>query len=319
MSKIKSTQLEGLPVTTEQLDARPDTVDFRDKMYVPTLVEVPIRIPLETYQGYYEQNAVPILNQGKEGACTGFGLAAVANFLLRRRKVIPDSTLVSPRMFFEMARRYDEWPGEDYSGSSARGAMKGWHKHGVCAFDLWPYDPNNPQGALTSERARNAALRPLGAYFRVDHGDLVAMHSALAEVGILYVTASVHEGWSHVDRNTGVIPGPDGKRNMGGHAFALVGYDDRGFWIQNSWGPGWGKGGFALMTYDDWLANGNDVWVARLGAPVSLLTTTKEISPGTGLSAGAESSYVDLRPHIISIATTGFSGQLDSSGPAMQM
>lgn len=316
MISTKKTQIEGMPVTTEQLDARPDTVDFRDKMYVPTLVEVPIHIPLETYQGYYEQKPVPILNQGKEGACTGFGLAAVANFLLRRRKVVPDSTPVSARMFFEMARRYDEWPGEDYSGSSARGAMKGWHKHGVCASDLWPYDPNNPQGALTLKRAMNAALRPLGAYFRVDHSDLVAMHSALAEVGILYVTAGVHAGWSQVDRNSGVIPGPDGKRELGGHAFALVGYNDRGFWLQNSWGPGWGKGGFALVTYDDWLANGNDVWVARLGAPVSLLATTKETVQDTALSAGAKSSYVELRPHVISIGNDGFlrpTGQFGTS------
>ena len=39
-----------------------------------------------------------------------------------------------------MARRYDEWPGEDYTGSSARGAMKGWHKHGVCAEAEWRYE-----------------------------------------------------------------------------------------------------------------------------------------------------------------------------------
>ena len=41
-------------------------------------------------------------------------------------------------MLYELARRYDEWPGENYAGSSARGAMKGWHKHGVCAETMWP-------------------------------------------------------------------------------------------------------------------------------------------------------------------------------------
>lgn len=35
-------------------------------------------------------------------------------------------------MLYELARRYDEWPGEGYEGSSARGAMKGWVRHGVC-------------------------------------------------------------------------------------------------------------------------------------------------------------------------------------------
>ena len=114
--------------TLPKLDALPDTVDFRDRIFEATLVEVPTNIPLSDYQKY----GVPILNQGQEGACTGFGLATVANYLLRRRKVVPDTIKVSPRMFYEMAKRYDEWPGEDYDGSSARGAMKGWHKHGVC-------------------------------------------------------------------------------------------------------------------------------------------------------------------------------------------
>ena len=47
-------------------DARPDTVDFRDTMYVPTLTEVPEYRKLPEYQAA----KVPILDQGKEGACT---------------------------------------------------------------------------------------------------------------------------------------------------------------------------------------------------------------------------------------------------------
>ena len=91
-----------------KLDARPDAMDFRDLMYVPTLVEVPSLIPL----GDYLEHEVPILDQGTEGACTGFGLATVANYLLRRRRVRPDADPVSPRMFYKLARRYDEWPGD---------------------------------------------------------------------------------------------------------------------------------------------------------------------------------------------------------------
>ena len=88
-------------------------------MFEATLVEVPVRIALDEYQRWQ----VPILDQGTEGACTGFGLATVAQYLLRRRAVVPDPEPVSPRMFYEMAKRYDDWPGEDYDGSSARGAM----------------------------------------------------------------------------------------------------------------------------------------------------------------------------------------------------
>ena len=292
-----------IPVSQDQLDAHPDTLDFRDKMYVPTLVEVPTRIPLEQYQAYYKNKKVPVLDQGKEGACTGFGLAAVANFLLQQRRVVPDSTPVSPRMLYEMARRYDEWPGEAYSGSSARGAMKGWHKHGVCANTLWPYDANKPGGTLTHARALNAAARPLGAYFRVNHEEIVAMHSALAEVGILYATGTVHKGWGQIGAD-GVIPFT--AEALGGHAFAVVGYDERGFWIQNSWTETWGKGGFALISYEDWLTNGTDVWVGRLGAPVNLAEPKKDTKAHASLTTSADFSFTDLRPHIISVGNDGF-------------
>ncbi|MBZ0095128.1 MAG: C1 family peptidase [Sulfuricella sp.] len=280
-------------------NVRPDTMDFRDKMYEATLIEVPKRIALEDYR----KVKVPILDQGAEGACTGFGLATVTNYLLRKRKEVKGKDSVSPRMMYEMAKRYDEWPGEKYDGSSARGAMKGWHKHGVCSESLWRYDPKKPDAKLTETRIADAANRPLGAYFRVNHKDLVAMHAALAEVGILYATATVHAGWEAVSAD-GVIPLRD--EILGGHAFAIVAFDERGFWIQNSWGPDWGHQGFALVSYQDWLGNGTDIWVARLGAPVMLEAAAKGAAPGRAGAMRAKSySYPELRPHIISIGNDG--------------
>src|SRR5207237_4582009 len=133
---------------------------------------VPPAVPLQEYQALN----IPIIDQGQEGACTGFGLATVANYLLHSRRFRRQSDPVSPRMFYEMARRYDEWPGEDYSGSSARGAMKGWHKHGVAAEKDWPYKLGKkvPRG-LNEARTASALHRPLGAYFRVNHQDLLAL------------------------------------------------------------------------------------------------------------------------------------------------
>src|SRR5262245_60101949 len=93
------------------------------------------------------------------------------------------------------------------------------------------------------------------------------MHAAITEVGVLYASASVHSGWDHVGPD-GRIPFREGSE--GGHAFAIVGYDREGFWIQNSWGPTWGDRGLGHVSYDDWLRNGNDVWAARLGVPVKL-------------------------------------------------
>jgi hypothetical protein len=283
-----------------RFNARRDSLDFRDRMYVASLVEVPCEIPLNDYL----KHKVPVLDQGAEGACTGFGLATVANYLLRRRQHVPDLNKVSPRMFYELARRYDEWPGENYDGSSARGAMKGWNKHGVCRDEEWPYHvEKSKRGSLNDARSVAARARPLGAYYRVNHKDLIAMHAAIADVGALYATSMVHAGWQAVGADGEIKYSPD---VLGGHAFAIVAYDSKGFWIQNSWGSGWGKDGMGHVSYDDWLENGTDVWVARLGAPVLLnkpLSFATAHASGSGMSVAY--TYSDLRPHLISLGNQG--------------
>jgi len=216
---------------------------------------------------------------------------------------VPDRGEVSPWMLYDMARRYDEWPGERYEGSSARGAMKGWHKHGVCSKANWPKDDRNAERFRV--RFAEALRRPLGSYLRVNHKDVIAMHSAITEVGILYATASVHDGWEHVGRN-GIVAYGDRSTVIGGHAFAIVAYDKDGFWIQNSWGRDWGRHGLGHVNYDDWLGHGTDVWVARLGAPIEFRSHTS-VSRGVGVSSGGSRSYMfcDLRPHIVSLGNNG--------------
>lgn len=36
----------------------------------------------------------------------------------------------------------------------------------------------------------------------------------------------------------------------GGHAVLVVGFDDRGFLVKNSWGAAWGDGGYCVVSYD---------------------------------------------------------------------
>jgi hypothetical protein len=180
------------------LDAQRDSLDFRDLIYRPALVSLkPELLPNKDF--------IHIMDQGTEGGCTGFGLAAAINYLLRVRGEPPDKR-VSARMLYEMAKRHDHWPGQDYEGSSARGAMKGWHKNGVCSEQAWPYDPNNP-GYLTNGRQLDALNYPLGAYYQVQRRRS-ELHAALSEVEAVFATAQLHSGWHKLQ--DGVIPfGPE--------------------------------------------------------------------------------------------------------------
>lgn len=249
------------------MDVRRDSADFRDRIYNPLLE--PLRREL-----FPDPSHILIRDQGTEGACTGFGLAAMVNFLNRGKEI---DKPVSERMLYEMAKRHDRWPGEAYQGSSARGAMKGWHKNGVCPEEAWPYKPTlSVRDYLTADRANAALEFPLGAYYRVlkKRSD---MHSALMETGAVFVSAAVHDGWNR-PRN-GIISNSQKTLANAGHAFCVIGYTEEGFLIQNSWGDKWGSiringkiyPGCALWRYADFDTNYWDGWVARTALPVESL------------------------------------------------
>lgn len=250
------------------LNVRNDPPDFRDRYYEPSLVQLKASI----------NNCDPelVLDQGDEGACTGFGLAAVINLLNKQRNRA--EFRASMRMLYEMAQKHDEWPGEDYHGSSCRGAIRGWKNMGVCADGdakkasktsaEWAYKPRDPLGGLTVKRARAARVNTLGAYYRL-RPEITDYHAAINETGAIYVSARVTEGWTAFGRKKhsklDAIPFSD--QRIGGHAFAIVGYTKAGFITQNSWGPKWGYQGFGVWTYEDWVENVMDGWAFRLALP----------------------------------------------------
>ena len=304
-----------------KFDAVPDRVDVRDWFYQPSLRSLPdVMVNCHLVD--------KPLDQGQEGACTGYALAAVINCLLRQRDI---ERSVSPKMLYDMARRYDEWPGESYSGSSARGAMKGWIRHGVVTSDRWP-DSNEDLSYLqavipgTKRTVADEALQtPGGAFYRVSHREVRHMHAALGELGVLYCTLMVHDGWQEpagapvevqCDRR-GTLRLPVIKRKgraQGGHAVAILGYTATGFIILNSWGESWGKDGFALLPYEDFLLHATDVWAAQLGVPVTadLWGEGKEADTTAGIQRASRSIPLnDIRPFIIDV---GNNGKLSDAG-----
>ena len=262
-----------------KLDAVPDIPDYRDRWYEPTLAPLKHRLapPARAY----------VLDQGNEGACTGFGLAAVVNILHQRqgRKDVQ----VSAQMLYEMARRHDEWPGKNYEGSSCRGAIKGWYQMGVCNERLWANDEKG--GDLTLERAKDARKQTIGAYYRI-RKNIVDMHAALNEAGVVFASADVHSGW--MSPKKGRIPYPPTKME-GGHAFAIVGYDADGFLVQNSWGKDWGSNGMALWAYEDWSDNATDAWVVQLALSTPQIYSRRRISTGVSLGSEKAATAVDPR------------------------
>jgi len=297
----------------------PDRLDLRDRPYLPIIASPPPQT-LDSLKRHRIARAVR--DQRDTNACTGFALATVADFLLHRAGRRAEAP-VSPFFFYSMARRYDEFPGavED-GGSSCRGAMKGWYKHGAAASALWTRE-KMPPPAKTPEKDwwQDAARRPLGAYYRVDPQSVTDMHVALHEVGVLYASVLCHAGWdegydlSATQARRWRIPRRPLKPADGGHAFAIVGYDAGGFLVQNSWGTSWGDGGFAILDYEDWLDHAMDCWVAQLGVvteqhrevarAVSLRTTPSACGVRVSLASDPELRLHEIMPFIVDMENDG--------------
>lgn len=308
--------------------AHPDAVDFRDREYIPRVSQAP---RAEWFPEYQPE----VKNQGYTNACTGFALSTVVEYLLHASKREPKPA-VSEFMLYSMARRYDEFPGSSQDeGSSARGALKGWFKYGVCARELFPtlkMPPAKPKAKLAQDWWFDALKRPLGAYFRVKSSSLSDMHAAINEVGALFVTVGCHAGWD--DGNDMSPKGSKRPRSFKdgiweiarkpgyaahwGHAVAIVGYNQQGFLLQNSWGPEWGTHGYAILGYDDWLENAMDCWAAQLGVVTSehqamsqSLSLRQSDTKRVVLASSPELANREIAPFVVNV---GNDGRLSSSG-----
>lgn len=156
------------------------------------------------------------LDQGTEGACTGF---AVAHEAAARPVCVHGITHETARSVYHRARQLDNLPGEDYDGSTVLGAVKagrelGWYKEFRWAFGI-------------------------------EDLKVAVSHLGPAILGIPW-----YEGMTEPDargymRVTGAVEG--------GHAILCTGYNVRAdyFLLHNSWGTWWGKQGRARISAAD--------------------------------------------------------------------
>jgi hypothetical protein len=307
-------------------NVRPDRIDFRDVPFRPAVSVVP-------EPTLFPKIPLPVKNQYDTSACTGFSLSLVVEHLLRRsgRETAPN---ISPYMLYSMARRYDEFPGSTDDGSSLRGALKGWHKHGACNDKLWKTGVDMPPAPkkAADDWWLDAVKRPLGAYYRIDRKQIADIHAALNEVGVVYASADTHKGWDAGANGggkgalkkrpksfkDGIFVIPPNRGGDGGHAIALVGYNEQGFLLQNSWDTDWGSYGYGILTYDDWLDNGMDCWVAQLGVvtqehkAISASTTLRQDAKGrVSLASSTVLRDREISPFVVNM---GNNGKLSSSG-----
>jgi C1A family cysteine protease len=220
---------------------RPDPPDSRDYLYAAPQMAVPALVDLRP-------GCSPIENQGQLGSCTGQAIAGLIEYMDRKAK----KNLDVSRLFIYYQERLLEGTVNYDSGAYIRDGIKAVNKFGAPLESLWPYVIGRFAMRPSATAYTDALKRRVGAYRRIT--DFAGVKTALAQGFPVVMGFSVYESFQTTTvARTGQMPYPNVQTEqlLGGHAVALVGYQDstQQFIARNSWGTGWGDGGYFYMPY----------------------------------------------------------------------
>lgn len=239
---------------------KPDLPDHRDAPFRKAMapIQLPSRIDLRNF-------CPPPYDQGDVGSCTANAIAGALEFDL-----IKDGRggFTPSRLFIYYNEREMEDTVDFDSGAMIRDGCKSVGKIGVCPEIQWPYIEDNfllrPEQICYDE----ARLDLASNYFRLNQ-DAQSLKSCLAQGYPFVFGFTVYSGFeSDAVAQTGIVYLPEPHETVqGGHAVLCVGYDDATsrFLVRNSWGIGWGIGGYFTMPYE-YVCNpdlSNDFWVLK--------------------------------------------------------
>jgi hypothetical protein len=188
--------------------------DNRDLNY---LIEKKLTIKQTKKTSQYWEN-VWWGNQGDTPQCVGY---AWAHWIEDGPvKHIGKKPVISPTLIYKEAQKIDEWPGENYAGTSVRAGAKYLKNTNKIESYLWTYNINT-------------------------------LINTVLNVGPVVVGTNWYYNMFFPDRKTAIIR--IGGRLAGGHAYMINGIDinKKLFRIKNSWGQKWGASGHAYISFND--------------------------------------------------------------------
>ncbi len=223
----------------------PQLPDLRDaQLQIEAVTSLPSSVDLSS-----AAHMPPIYNQGQLGSCTANAIAAAVDFENHSQN---ETFLAPSRLWIYYQERVIENTVNQDSGAQIRDGMKAVAQLGVCPETDWSYDISTftntpPQNDYTD------ALKDTILTYQAPPQQLFALKSVLAGGKPIVFGFTVYESFESPQvASSGVLPMPDPKEKVvGGHAVALVGYDDATdmFRVRNSWGTGWGQEGYFQMPY----------------------------------------------------------------------
>lgn len=214
---------DGSSVSDPRLDRLPE-FDDRSRRYGICAALPPHQSQKPVSKRWSIPYGSPVLDQGQQGACTGFGVTNDLRFYPVAVRGLTDT--FARETIYWGAQRIDVWPGGSYPGATP-----------------------TYEGSSVLAAVRTAA--DLGYYgeYRWAFSE-PEMALGVGHLGPVIIGVNWYEGMMRPD-NTGYLHVTGD--TVGGHCILVIGLSVHyGYYVvYNSWGPAWGANGLAKISRAD--------------------------------------------------------------------
>ena len=210
----------------------PSPSDDRDWNVANTNLNVTITDGID-----YRQILKPVRNQGLQGSCAAQTAACMKEWQENVDYGFDD--FMSPQFI------YNNRINQDSEGMFGRDVMKILSKIGSVPESDYNYGKIERNTEIDDIFYEMADKHKIKGYARITVLD--DLKKSLEKNGPCYIAFAVY--------NYGIKmwkPENSEQDLLGGHAMAVVGYNNLGFIIRNSWSEGWGDNGYCIYDYEDW-------------------------------------------------------------------
>jgi C1A family cysteine protease len=212
------------------------------------------------------ENCPAPYNQGNLGSCTANAIAGAIQFQLGKEALSYNFT--PSRLYIYYYERSIRGTIPYDSGASIREGIQAVSNNGYPPEEIWPYDESQfataPSPDAQSQATGHKVFQSFCLNQTLDH-----LRGTLADGEPFVFGMTIFDSFESPQvASSGQVPMPGtDEPTIGGHAMMGVGYDDEGqfFWVRNSWGDGWGIGGYCQIPYA-YLTNPQlaaDFWTIR--------------------------------------------------------
>lgn len=237
--------------------AGPDPYDERDYPITAILKEdvpLPDQYIVPFYRHWFDKDFKPIPTEIAKGIKQQWGRGSCVSQTASGQKAAQENKKLSARFHHAYCKKIDGLPGE---GTYLRTGQQVDVDYGISEEDKYPepgpemsYQEYINVDLIPADVRKNAEGHKSQSYWSVTR-DFSAYMQALYQMETPIMSGSP---WYESDNKTkGLWQAPSG-RNVGGHAFQVIGWVRRNnqqvLVVPNSWGPYWGENGLFYIPQD---------------------------------------------------------------------